>query len=366
MPVQELHRTSAANQQYEEQMIDSNTAFMIINTITCSLGFIACVLLIAYSRWRPQYFNKAVGRVLLSLAVADMLYALARVLPYEGDNVLICKLQGTLLLTAAVSGILLIGALSVAVLRIVVYHQMSEIWWAVIASIFISPVICLSLFMFLVPSAYNDDDQDGLCTNADLTLFHFLRAIEAVFVTLSVIAYGICIVYIYREKKRLKNERSEILIYRNMTMRLCFAYILASLLSILPEWLISYNVHAKTINSFSRIMRMITKGLFGGGRGLVHSLCFVLVFHGDAIFTRFKRSALWLFSRRARRRQAGDSDTGESSTVLVEECTVKSLDYEIDDLHKKTFDVGIISSPLFDHDIESQLSIPPPAKIAKS
>ena len=154
-------------------------------------------------------------------------------------------------------------------------------------------------------------------------------------------------------------------------MRLCFAYTLATLLYIIPEWTITYNVHAKTVNTSSRIMRMIVKCLFGGGRGLIHALCFVLVFHGDTLLAMFKRLAVWLFTpcggtswKRRKRHRTGDSETGGSSTILVEEQSVESLDYDIDidDLHRKTFEVGITSN----YGLESQISIPPPLRIAKS
>jgi len=99
----------------DERHLITNTILILNNNLLAGLGLLSALSLLYYSRLRPQYFNKSIGRLIIALTLSDLLYAFAS---FKGDIVSMpwcCQLFGTLLATAELSCSLILMLLALSV-----------------------------------------------------------------------------------------------------------------------------------------------------------------------------------------------------------------------------------------------------------
>ncbi|KAJ3339180.1 hypothetical protein HDU91_001064 [Kappamyces sp. JEL0680] len=338
---------------------------ILMNELIGGAAFLACLAMLLYAHYRPQYFNKGVGRLLKALMVSDMMYSTAAIpVILQSDPGWWCKIQGTLVSSAGLSCSFILLFLSFSVFRIVTYRSsVTELSWTFhILPVFAVPMAFSAFVTFSYPDTIKDrswsNPDDGtvsFCHFRDSNVVDIVWIADIVSVGVSVICYCLCLVHLWKESRDLLDTRQRSSKFRSMTMRLCFVYTIAGLLSFIPHmiYVIMNNNRARQYESGSipkhdgyhgrdsARWHLISffDALFSLGSGVVHALCFVLVYHAERIAAPFSRC----WARLQRKQKQRDSSRSLDRTP-VESVQPDSLHFDVSAETSGAYVSGIVPS----------------------
>jgi Serpentine type 7TM GPCR chemoreceptor Srv len=293
-------------------MLEEFNVTGISTTISASFGLICSLWIFKLSYNSPTYFNRGVGRLILSMAALDAIFSIAAIGSTRfKDSPNLCAVQGGLIYFSGLAGSLMICRLCTMVFATVVCSvkvEKTSKYFLVVAFAF--PLAIAIGVNYLHPED-NFYGPGGLwCfiskTHLERYITHYYVFLWATFL-LSFICFGMSWYHLHRSG-RLQGRRYRKNRHRLMALRLCMSYLIVCVIVTLPRT-INIVVRGKDKNF---VIWDIFYGTICSGDGWLRFLAWLNTYY----YAEIRASASTLYYKMCGPSLESDGEEGKIDKVL--------------------------------------------------
>ena len=287
------------------QAVSNSTITNLSSTISASVGLLCSLYLFKLSFVSPTYFNRGVGRLILSMAALDVIFSVAAIGSTSfSSNPTLCTLQGGLIYFSGLAGSLIISRMCTMIFATVVCSVKVEKTSKSFLFLSFSIPLVIAVGVNYVHPDDNFYGPGGLyCfiskSHAERITTHYYIFIWAAFL-LSFICFGISWYHLQRSG-RLQGRRYRKNRHRRMALRLCASYLIVCVIVTIPRTL-NLLVRGKEKNS---IIWDIFYGTICSGDGWLRFLAWLNTYYYNEISTSATKTFNKIFKYRS---ESGPSD----------------------------------------------------------